>query len=61
MNQVDVASASRYLGNLGASITTSTTTVASTEGSNDGGEGSVRLHLLISLKHTVLDLVHLLA
>ena len=41
MNQVDVASASRYLGNLGASITaTSTTTVASTEGSIDGSEGS---------------------
>ena len=49
MNQVDVASASKYLGNLGASITvTSTRTAASTEKSsqNDGdsevenGEGS---------------------
>ena len=37
LNQVDVASASRYLGNLGASITaTSTSTVSSAE----GGEGS---------------------
>ena len=39
MNQVDVGSASQYLGNLGAAITvSSTSTVTSTEG--DGGEGS---------------------
>ena len=39
MNQVDVGSASQYLGNLGAEITVaSTSTVTSMEG--DGGEGS---------------------
>ena len=40
MNQVDVASANQYLGNLGASITvSSTTTVTSTDGGENSGSG----------------------
>ena len=51
MNQVDVASASQYLGNLGASITvSSTTTVTSTDGGESSGSGgsSVTASTIIS-------------
>ena len=56
MNQVDVASASRYLGNLGASITATSTTTVYTEGSTMVVKVPIRLHLLISPAHIVPDL-----